>query len=269
MATTETKEVQVPSIRELLDVKPPSEAVRFLNVLIYGEPGVGKTYFCGTADDDERSGPVLILDVEGGTLTLRHRPNVDVVPVRSMDKLSAVHEELRKHPDHYNTVVIDSLTELQKLDMKTVMDEQYEKKPESTDKFVPDQRAWGKSSERVRRIIRGFKDLDCHTITTCLVAEKKDERTNITSMYPSLPGKLAGEVSGFFDIVGLMTSNDEDDDKGGTVQVRRIQFAKTRRVIAKDRTGALGDLLVNPTVPMILDLVNTQSQLPISQNGKG
>ena len=64
-------------LRELLQVKPPSEMVDWINFLEYGDPGVGKTYLLGTAADDPRTSPVLIADIEGGLTTLRHRKDVD------------------------------------------------------------------------------------------------------------------------------------------------------------------------------------------------
>ena len=65
--------VAAPEIREELGVQSPSALVSWLNVLIYGEPGVGKTWLCGTADDDKADKPVLFMDVEGGVTTLRKR----------------------------------------------------------------------------------------------------------------------------------------------------------------------------------------------------
>src|SRR6188472_1547478 len=97
-----------------------------MNLLIYGEPGVGKTRLAGSAADHEDTAPVLILDVEGGVTSLRHRNDIDVIQVRDIDTIVKVHDELHKEKGGgYRTVVIDSLSELQKLDMRTVMQEEY------------------------------------------------------------------------------------------------------------------------------------------------
>jgi hypothetical protein len=45
------------------------------------------------------------------------------------------------------------------------------------------------------------------------------------------------------------------DNNGGTI-TRKIQFAQTRRVIAKDRTDSLGDVMENPTIPMMFNLIH-------------
>jgi phage nucleotide-binding protein len=225
--------------------------VEWLNILAYGEPGAGKTHFIGTADDHEDTRPVLLLDVEGGTTTLRKKSGIDVVEIRSIDQLVKVHNQLKQeNAGYYKTVAIDSLTELQKLDMVTVMTEAYSKNPDRTDIDVPDQRAWGKSAERIRRIVRAYRDLPMNTIYTAHSAEKQDDFGG-SSVYPSLPGKLRGEVPGFMDIVAYLYVKVEKE------QTRRfMQFAKTNRVVAKDRTSALGAMQESPTVPLLWELIH-------------
>jgi hypothetical protein len=152
-------------------------------------------------------------------------------------------------------VGIDSLTELQKLDMRTVMMEQYNKKPDSTDMFVPSQREWGKSGERVRMIVRAFRDLPVNTIVTALMSSDKDERSGITSFFPSFPGKLRSEIPGFFDVVCLLTTFSED----GAVH-RQLQFAKTQRVVAKDRTDSLGETMIDPSIPLMWERITKEEE---------
>lgn len=217
---------------------------------MYGEPGAGKTHFIGTADDHEDTRPVLLLDVEGGTTTIRKRSGIDVVSIRSIDQLIKVQHALhRENAGYYKTVAIDSLTELQKLDMVTVMRLAKEKNPNNTDEDVPDQRAWGKSGERIRRIVRAYRDLPMNTIYTAHAGEKVDDFGS--SYYPSLPGKLRGEVPGFMDVVGYLVAK---QDKSG--MKRTMQFAKTQRVIAKDRTSALGDSVEAPSMPLLWELIH-------------
>ena len=139
-----TKEIP---LRERLGAKSAPDSIEWLNFLVYGEPGAGKTYLLGTAEDHPDTHPVLILDVDGGVTTIRKRTGVDVIQVRSIDQIVAIHKELHENPGHYKTVGIDSLSELQKLDMRVVMKEAYERKPETTDIDVPSQREWGKSGE--------------------------------------------------------------------------------------------------------------------------
>lgn len=239
-------------IRQTLDVQKPDEVSPYLNLLPYGAPGVGKTVLSGTAADHPKTSPVIYLDIEGGTMSIRSKA-VDVVRVRSIAELVKIHEQLLTENDgYYKTCVIDSLTELQKLDMVDIMKELTSRRPD-LDPDVPSQREWGKSIEHMRRIVRGFRDLPMNTIFTALVIVDKDNNGNVT-FTPSLPGKLKMEISGFVDVVGYMTAAVEDG-----VPIRRIQFAQTQKVIAKDRTAALGDVVDNPTIPMLWDLMHNNS----------
>lgn len=239
-------------MRDKLQVKSP-DAIGWINLLIYGEPGAGKTWLTGTAQDHDKTGPILLLDVEGGTVTLRDRKDIDVKQVRSISDIVEIHRTLvEENNNYYKTVIIDSLTELQKLDMRDIMKEVVNKRPD-LDPDVPSMREWGKSSEHIRRIVRGFRDLEMNTIMTALMQVEKDE-VGVVTYYPALPGKLRAEIPGFLDIVGYLYTVVEDDET-----IRKIQFAKTRRITAKDRTSALGDSMSNPTVPMIWDLIHSKT----------
>lgn len=238
------------------EVSPPG-SLGYLNLLMYGHPGSGKTFLAGTAQDHELTKPVLILDVEGGTTTLRGRKDIDVIQVRSPQHIKEIHDKLREDNDgYYRTVVIDSLTELQKLDMRMIMEEVVRQRP-GQDIDVPSQREWGKSNEHIRRIVRAFRDLPMNTIFTALMVEYKDEKTGTVTYYPSLPGKLKSEAPGFLDIVGYLYVTAEGDDL-----IRRIQFLQSQKIIAKDRTGALGHFMDTPTIPKMFDLIHPE-------NGKG
>lgn len=228
-------------------------------MLIYGEPGVGKTSLAASAQDSDETKPILVCDVEGGVTTIRKRPDVDVKPVRSIADIEKVHNEIFKDPNYYRTVIIDSLSELQKLDMRTVMKIELDKSPnpDRVDIDVPTQKAWGKSGERIRRIVRAFRDLPCNTIMTALVAtefetdEKGKDTSSVKLYFPMFPGKLRGEIPGYFDVVGFMQA---DADRAGNIK-RTLQVAKTKKVVAKDRTSALGLIINDPTVPMIWDMI--------------
>lgn len=228
---------------------------------MYGEPGAGKTYLCGTAADNEDTRPLLFLDVEGGSMTLRNRPDVDVVQIRSMQEIINVSNELFKEPDYYKTICVDSLTELQKLDLMTVTRDfkRTSPNPERIDEDVPDQRSWGKSGVRISRIVRFLKDLPVNTIMTCLLATEweKDDKNRDTDtvklFYPSLPGKLRGEIPGYFDVVGFMKA---EAPIPGKIE-RSLQVQKTKKVIAKDRTSALGMMVKEPTIPLMWDMINS------------
>lgn len=248
---------EIKELREALQVAPPDDIIRFLNLFVYGESGVGKTYLGGTAADDKRTSPVLFIDVEGGVTTIKERADIDVVTVRSMAQLEKVATKLGQNVAngriHYSTIVVDSLTELADLDMRVVMKDAYNRNPDKVDIDVPSPREWGKVRNHIRIIVRYFKDLPVHVVWTGhLSVQEADLEKGIPRKYfPGFAGKLAREIPGFMDVVSFYSQKAKND---GTI-VRTLQFQGTDRVIAKDRTKCLGQMIQDPTIPMIWDMI--------------
>lgn len=233
-------------------MKPPAESITWLNMLIYGEPGVGKTHLIGTAQDHKATAPVMIIDIDGGISTLRRRKDIDVVQVRSVAQLvhayrtlyNAIPSDGKKFP--YGTVAIDTLSELQSLDLAEVMSA-FAKVNDKIDPDVPDMRGYGKSASHMREIVRCFRDLPCNTI---FAAHSETDRDNSMRLINKikLVGKLRVDVPGFLDIVGYYFTEMEGDELA-----RKLQFVKTETTMAKDRTGAFDALEINPTIPSLWD----------------
>jgi len=246
-----TNELIRPGFVAGLPVRKAVEAREHVNMLIYGKSGVGKTQLAGSADAVPSMRKVLVVDVEGGTMTLGHSyPDCDVVRVKNWNEIADLYEFLVAGNHDYNTAIIDSLTEAQKFNMSAVMAKRImerEEKGESQDPDVPDMRAWGKNIEQIRKFVRAFRDLDMNVIFTALVKEEKNPRTGVIERMPYLSGKLAGEVAAFLDIVVYMYMKTIDDE------VKRIILsAATDEYVAKDRTGKLPPVLEFPTMAEIM-----------------
>jgi hypothetical protein len=228
---------------------------RYLNVLVYGKSGLGKTTLAGSADAVPSMRPVLFVDVEGGTESLRHSyPDVDVVRVTTWEEMQALYNELHSGRTEYQTVVIDSLTEVQKFNMYTLMKKVVEEHPDR-ELEVPSVREWGISLEQLRRFVRGFRDLPMNVIFTALEKGDQDKRSGLTIVKPSLNGKLADEAAAFLDIVlyyyiKRVTIDGEQIDK------RFLLSGATDTHIAKDRTGKLPNPIEDPTMKVLVDAIN-------------
>ncbi len=259
---------------------------RFLKVLVYGDFGVGKTYLSASAVDVDSMRDVLFIDAEAGEMSLTGVDGVDVITIGTYKQLARIYEFLRlnlrlvregkddealahqqrffedqrvKEPNRlrkYRTVVIDSLSEVQKYLMYQLLDIQLGVTALDVEPEVAAQRDWLASADMIRLLIRYMRDLPVHVVIVC--SEDWDEDTN--KMVPKLPGKLAKEIPGFMDIVGYL-SKTKTKDEGW---VRRLYLASGYpRWKSKHRFRNLPDLeyLDNPSLAGLVRLDREDASL--------
>src|SRR5512140_3187219 len=92
---------------ELKIVKAASTTQGKLKMVVYGNSGVGKTVFASTAPKP------LFLSVEAGLLSIAHK-DIDVVEINSTEDLNGAFDLLKNGKHQYESVVLDSLTEMMK-----------------------------------------------------------------------------------------------------------------------------------------------------------
>lgn len=228
----------------------------FFKILIYGEPGTGKTVLSGGADDVPEMRPVLVVDMEGGLASIRDaHPEIHVIRVKNWDEMYALYEALYDTDHGYRTIIIDSLSEVQKFNMLHIMKDASANNPKQNED-VPSMREWGINLNQMRKFVRGFRDLDCNVIFTAHEMLVVDEMTGKSSVKPSFSGKLANELAGFLDEVFYLYVKKESDGLK-----RIILTGKTDREVAKDRSGKLPLTIKEPTMRKIFDLINTNNSV--------
>jgi hypothetical protein len=185
-----------------LRVTTPEAASKFKG-MIFGPHGAGKTRMLGTAQDDERTSPMLFLAFEPGTHTLVGK-QIDVITCRSFEDFNEPFEVLSS-PDHggYRSVGIDSLSEVQIEGMLELV-------KGSAMEDVMEQSQWGQILIKMRRFVRNFKDLDMHVFLTALAKEETRARIG-TVQVPLLQGSFAQELPGIVDVVGYLAQEDMED----------------------------------------------------------
>lgn len=220
-------------------ISPVASAPKRRKVLVYGEPGTGKTVFAASAPSP------LIVDVERGTMSLLNHDeyrDTAVLEFRSVAQLELLIGKLAEGAlPEYETIVIDSFSELQKRDLDDIL-AAAAKQDASRNKFLPTGPDYNINTEHMRRIASSLRDLDRNVIVTCHVKEEKDDSTGRLLVRPNLTPKLAGTMAGIFDVVGYMTINGSGENAKRTLQVH-----PTNKVTAKTRIGGLPPVIEEPT----------------------
>lgn len=209
-----------------------------INMLVYGDPGVGKTVFGASADK------AVLFDCEGGTLSVQDRVKskkvivIEVTDFKALeDGLSALRE--KSHPQ-VKTIIIDSLTEVQKkLNDMLIATYPDPKRPYGDGLMLQD---WGYNTERMRRLVRTARDMDYNLIITALSMGIKDESTGSIMNMPKMSEKLSADVCAYVDIVGYMFVEEVDG-----APVRKMLTQPMGHYFAKDRSGKLPIVIDNPT----------------------
>ncbi len=257
-------------------IEDPSEfkEKKRMTIMVYGESGVGKTTFAGTAQDVPEMKNCINIDAESGHKVLAYRGDIPRIPIENYHQFANVYEFFRAYcyhrdqgntkrlceleamarrvdhvekPHIFNTLIIDSLTEIQKYCMYQILGIDTNKRKLDVQPDSPEWQDWGASYEMVQLLIRYFRDLPINVIL--VAGAQRSEITllgkKVLMFEPMLPGKLASGVQYFLDHLGYYWTYTSDS---GEV-VRRLYFQPGITYRAKNRFLNLkGNYIQDPTM---------------------
>lgn len=199
------------------NIKTYSPSSHKIKALIYGASGSGKTYFSGTAKN------ALYLSAENGLLSIKDK-NPEYWEIKSFKDLENAYKFLNEEEHKYETVVLDSITEISDI-LKRNIEKEHGRTMQIQD--------WGEFKEKIIDQFRKFRDLKMHVIFIALDDRIVDE-DKIHKIVPNLDGKAApAALPQFMDIVGYTQI--------GADGKYWMQTNGHKKYITKNRGGVIGD----------------------------
>ena len=208
-------------------------------ILIFSNSGVGKTWLSATAPK-----PLIILTEANGAVSAGHsNPEADIVIIKNMNDLREVMLMAKVGElDNYQTLVFDSLTEIQRLFKDEIQGD--------SNQFQLQQ--WSTLTYKMTNFIRMIRQLPFHIVCTCLSDRQTDENGTVTLHLPQFQGKkTAGEIMQYFSAVGYyFTSYETIDDQ--QVLTRKLMFEGSERWAVKPCYP-----LTNMSNPNMTEIINS------------
>ena len=253
---------------EHLKVAALNQEAKYLRMLVYGEPGSGKTWLGASAALDELTAPVLYVEHRAQIASLRSNPDYVAamedgrLVILSLDKyeeLNHIYTYLFRgqgssesfdelFPTFPKTLIVDSLTELQRAEVMR-------RAGNTPDKFLTDVEApqiqhWGQLLNQFTLLANKFYALPMHVVFMGL--EDVDYAPRIVGQAPQVTGyrlALQGSAQRQFPAYALTVMRLERAPRNS--QAYCVGYTQAIRAKTKEQSGKIPAKVVGPTIPAL------------------
>lgn len=238
-----------------------------LSILIHGDSKVGKSTLTSTAPP-----PILVIDAEGSWKFIREAGFQSGVPLRrrSWDPVEApprydgtwdvchvsvanwgtmqrVYAWLTQTPHDFTSIVLDSITELQRR-LKTNI---------ASDGIIKGYDGWGQLLVQMDNLIRGFRDLTLAPGPVRCVVFVAETREQSGKWRPYMQGQIGVSLPYWVDICGYAFQSQLNDANGNPTLRALNLFVGTHPSFESGErvAGLVGPNIVDPNITRILQTI--------------
>ncbi len=229
---------------DAIDVKNPK-------ILLYGEPGVGKTtWMCGAVGHPGLD-KMLLLNIDAGVMSLtglKQKPIIKTIGSRvdKKEDICARAEEYiwkaiagKGEYEGIRTIGLDSVSELQNRDLEDL----------SAGMDDVERDHYRKSTNRLRKVLRLLRDAPFAVVVTALSKVQRDAKGTVQSMYPALSRAAAESINGMMDAVWY-SYRDNNDEPAILTKKKGPIFAKGRGPL-----NTFPEVMRGVSLPQVYDAV--------------
>lgn len=253
---TERSEVSISDFeKELVRLETESEA---RNILIYGDSNVGKTVLAGTTP-----GKCFWLFGEPGYKSAARfgargygrRIGDTATALAAIDWLT-----YRERYSKFDFIIVDGATTMQDRFRFGYAAEAFDINPRTRQhRNLPDRPDYFNTQNFIKSWLAQLIDMPVNLLVTAHAYRTDKTENGDLFVYPGFQGKVsetANAISGLMDVVGYLSVRNE---------VRKCLFQTTTdrngvRYYAGDKFNALGRIMKDPTMPRILERIETQRE---------
>ncbi len=260
---------------DLETVETVTELAKYLRLMVYGEPGTGKTWLGASAALDELTSPVLYINYKGQIASLRSNPlhmkaiedkRLVILTVKNYAEVDHAYTWLYRGagsrpvfdkalPVFPKTVVIDSLTELQRSEVMRVAGNTPGKFTVTME--APKIKAWGTILNTFTSMADLFYHLPMHVVITGLEATIIAESETLeVGKEPKVAGyRIALQGSGRTQIPAYALTLMRLVRAARNADHYSVGYTKSSMMKTKEQTGMLPPKIPGPTIPMLAKLL--------------
>lgn len=223
-----------------------------INIMIYGDSGVGKTPLAAQAPN------AVILSTEKGAISAkRFGSKAKLIRATNWELIEAAIEHLEKNPEAFDWCIVDSVTKMQQLLIRHLLEVNVAEGKNKADLDVPQVQDHQKWQNMFKRFIDRLVDMEINCIFIATAMHKEDAEGD-DLVLPHIQGKdyeICQYVCAQMDTILCLKVHDDPDENGNPIW--KLLSRATYPYFAKDRYDALPTLMIDPSMPDIIERIES------------